>query len=247
MSHTLATVAIFIVATLYSMVGHGGASGYLAVLSLTGLNHMEMASTALVLNVLVATLSSYAYARAGHLKWRLALPFVILSIPCAFVGGLIHIPDKIYESLLVIVLLYSAWRLLFFTNKLLKPEDRRRPSKFAALVSGALLGLLSGMVGIGGGIFLSPLLLFKRWATPQETSAIAALFIVVNSFAGIAGRITGGHFSVASCEPYLVAALLGGALGSHLGANRLSREAVCRVLAAVLMTAVCKMAMIVVS
>jgi uncharacterized membrane protein YfcA len=243
MNEQLTTAAIFTIACLYSIVGHGGASGYLAVLSLSGVSPVQMSSTALTLNIIVALSATITYARAGFLDWRHAAPFIIASVPCALLGGYIHLPAKIYQVLLATVLAYSGWRVGFNPNKLLNSGSLERPSGVTASLVGGALGLLSGLVGIGGGIFLSPLMLLKRWAKPQETSAIAALFIVVNSMAGIGGRILSAQFTVLSNAPWLLAALLGGILGSNIGAKTLSREAICRVLAVVLMTAVCKSAL----
>ena len=243
----MVTSAIFVVALLYSMVGHGGASGYLAILAMTGVSHTQMSSTALVLNMIVAVTGTIMYARAGHLNMRKALPFIVTSVPAALLGGYLHIPEKIYDVILTLVLTYSAFRLGINTKNILAVENTTMPSNAVASSVGAGLGLLSGVVGIGGGIFLSPIMLLKRWTKPQETSAIAALFIVVNSAAGICGRLLGGQFTVASSIPWLVAAAAGGLIGSHMGASTMSREAICRVLAAVLMIAVCKMAMVIVS
>ncbi len=185
------------------------------------------------------------YARAGHLNMGKALPFIVRSVPAALLGGYIHIPEKTYDLVLAFVLTYSAFRLGINTKKLLADEDTTMPSNAVASSIGAGLGLLSGVVGIGGGIFLSPIMLLKRWAKPQEISAIATLFIVVNSASGI--RLLGGQFAVASSMPRLIAAAAGGLIGSHMGASTMSREAICRVLAAVLMIAVCKMAVVIVS
>jgi hypothetical protein len=236
--------AIFVVAALYSAVGHGGASGYLAVLSLASVPHDETASTSLLLNILVATLSAAAYARAGHLNLKLAAPFIALSVPAAFLGGLTPISDKVYYGLLALALGFSAYRLAFFSNKVLgQGEPTPAPYK-VAIPTGAALGWISGMIGIGGGVFLSPVMLLRRWATPQQTSAIAALFIVVNSIAGMLGRLTSGSFNTTSSfVPLVVAAVLGGAIGSHLGANSFSRKTICQVLAAVLSLAVAKLAL----
>lgn len=241
MNDAVITAAVFIVALLYSMVGHGGASGYLAVLSLAGAQKNQMASTALVLNVLVASLSLLVYARAGHLQWRTALPFIALSVPSAFLGAMIPVSEKLYLGALALVLVYSAIELGLRTNRILADGEIKAPPLAVSLPIGAALGWLSGMVGVGGGIFLSPLLLFKRWTTPQQTSAVSALFIIVNSISGIAGKIAGGTFETSSCLHLVIAGFLGGLIGSHLGARKLSRPVICRVLAVVLMLAAVKL------
>ncbi len=234
------TAAVFVVALLYSMVGHGGASGYLAILSLAGTEKKYMTSTSLLLNVLVASMSTFFYWRAGHMRWRMAIPFIVLSVPAAYIGAMMPISEKIYLSILALVLAYSAMQLGLRTRTILEQGEYNPPPLAVSLPVGGALGLLSGIVGVGGGIFLSPLMLLKRWANPQETSATAALFIVVNSIAGIAGKIVGGNFEISACLPLIVAGFLGGLLGSHLGANKLSRLAICRVLSVVLLLAVVK-------
>lgn len=241
MSDIAITAAVFVVALLYSMVGHGGASGYLAILSLAGTDKKYMTSTSLLLNVLVASMSTVFYWRAGHMRWRMAIPFIVLSVPAAFIGAMMPISEKIYLSVLAAVLAYSAVQLGLRTHKLLEQREYTPPPLAVSLPVGGVLGLLSGIVGVGGGIFLSPLMLLKRWANPQETSATSALFIVVNSVAGIAGKIAGNTFEFTDCLHLIAAGFLGGLLGSHLGANKMSRVAICRVLAVVLLLAVLKL------
>jgi uncharacterized membrane protein YfcA len=181
------TALIFIAATLYSSVGHAGASGYLAAMALFGLAPETMRPTALALNVLVASLATYRYTRAGQNDLKLLIPFVVASIPAAFVGGMIHIPPAFYKPLIGIILLLSAFQLLR-TAKTSKQKDRKvqRPPLAASLATGAGLGLLAGLSGTGGGIFLSPLLLFMGWAPTRNVSGVAASFILVNSISGLA-------------------------------------------------------------
>ena len=182
------TVLIFIAATLYSSVGHAGASGYLAAMALFGIAPETMRPAALALNVLVASLATFRFTRAGQNDLKLLLPFVIASIPAAFIGGMIHIPPAFYKPLIGIILLLSAFQLLR-TARTSKQKDRKmqRPPLAASLATGAGLGLLAGLSGTGGGIFLSPLLLFMGWAPTRNVSGIAARFIVVNSIAGLLG------------------------------------------------------------
>ncbi|MBI3579839.1 MAG: sulfite exporter TauE/SafE family protein [Ignavibacteriales bacterium] len=239
---TLLIVAflIFIVAALYSSVGHGGASGYLAVLSLFAVAPAVMSSTSLILNVLVAMTSLIAYYRAGHLSMKLAGPFMLLSIPAAFVGGLLHIPDRTYFLILALVLLAAAFRLAISL-----PSSSEDPNKgvnfFASLGVGGGIGLLSGVVGVGGGIFLSPVLLLMRWADPKRTSAVSALFIVVNSLAGLGGRFLRGGLELGNFIPFIIAAFFGGIVGSYYGANKLSGLVLRRLLAVVLVLAAVKL------
>ena len=242
-SSTLLAISalIFLVAALYSSVGHGGASGYLAVLSFFVISPSIMSTTALLLNVLVAGLSLYSYARAGHLSMRLAWPFILLSIPAALLGGAIHVSDRLYFLLLAAALLFAAVRLAIRQSG---GEDEASTSKPALLVSlptGAGIGLLSGVVGVGGGIFLSPIMILMKWANTKQTAAVSALFIVVNSIAGLGGRFLRGGLEFGPMLPLLIAAFLGGLAGSYAGANKFSGLTLRRLLAFVLLTAAGKL------
>jgi uncharacterized membrane protein YfcA len=229
-------VAFALVAALYSSVGHAGASGYLAVMALLGLAPDVMRPTALVLNLVVAAIGTYRYSRAGLTSWTALLPLVLGSIPLAFVGGSIKLPVAGYRALLGAVLLVSALVLALRAYRTAQPVDEApiRLPFAAALAIGAAIGLLSGLTGTGGGIFLSPLLLLAGWAGPRRTSGIAAPFILVNSASGLAGL--GGsaaHFPPAL--PWLAAAVLaGGYVGTQLGAHRLPARALLALLAIVL-------------
>jgi len=232
----LLMLAFALVAALYSSVGHAGASGYLAVMALLGLAPDVMRPTALVLNLLVATIGTVRYSRAGLTSWAALLPLVVGSIPLAFVGGSIHLPVAGYRALLGAVLLVSAVVLAWRAYSRAQPADEgpiRLP--FAtALMIGAAIGLLSGLTGTGGGIFLSPLLLLAGWAGPRRASGIAAPFILLNSASGLAG-LGGSAAHFPSNLPWLaVAVLAGGYVGSQLGAHRLPARALLALLAVVL-------------
>lgn len=231
---------IFLVALVYSSVGHGGASGYLAVLALCGFSPQEMAPSALTLNLLVAGTAFWAFWRNGFFSWRLFWPFALSSIPMAFVGGFIAVPPFIYGWLLMISLLFAALRLVF-VQKHGSSAVCEIPALNVALLVGASVGLLSGMVGVGGGIFLSPLLILMRWADAKQTAAMSACFIWVNSASGLIGHVSRGGFQAFNMWPLVVAAFLGGLLGSQLGARTFNRVALCRVLALVLAMAAFKM------
>lgn len=241
MSVTIAVgVAIFCIAALYASVGHGGATAYLAVLSLLSFSPLEMRSTALVLNVLVAGLASIAYFRNHHLSLPLLWPFMVFSVPAAYLGGLLHVSTQAYTLLLSIALLAAALRLALTrvspdTTPLSPPPAR------TAMPIGAGIGFLSGVIGIGGGVFLSPLLLVFRWANAKQAAAIAAPFIVVNSLAGIAGLLTQGGIRIAGMAPWVAAAALGAMIGAQIGARYLSHTRLCQVLAAVLVIASIKL------
>jgi len=228
----LLLACILAVAILYSSVGHGGGSGYIAVLALFSVAPAVFKPTALVLNILVSSVAVFSFARAGHFSWRLFWPFAVTSIPCSFIGGYINLPPHLYKPLVGAILLFSAFRLFYRTDHV--DAAIRRPSAPVALISGALLGLLSGLTGVGGGIFLSPLLLILRWGRIREVSAVAALFVLVNSVAGLLGHL-GSLNMIPNFTPLLaVAALGGGSIGAFFGSRRLPTAAVIKSLAAVL-------------
>ena len=226
-------------ALLYSSVGHAGASGYLAAMALFDMTPAQMKPTALVLNALVAAIGTWNFWRGGWFRWRLFWPFAATSIPAALIGGAITLPDVYYRPLVGAVLVYSALRLLISARQ--EANGPQPPSIFVALAAGAVLGLLSGLTGVGGGIFLSPLIVLAGWGTVREASGVAAPFILVNSLAGLAGRgLTAGALP-AAIPLWLVAVLAGGALGSWLGSRRLPLLAIRRLLAVVLLLAGGKM------
>ncbi|GFO64345.1 sulfite exporter TauE/SafE family protein [Geomonas paludis] len=221
-----------LVAVLYSCVGHGGASGYIAVLALFSVAPEVFKPTALTLNLLVAGIATFSFARAGHFSWRLFWPFAVTSIPFSFLGGYLTLPSHIYRPLVGMVLLLSASRLLLQKDQ--APGHTTPPATATAMVIGAALGLLSGLTGVGGGIFLSPLLLLCRWGEPREVSAVAALFILVNSGAGLLGHLSGVQ-AIPTYAPLMAGtALLGGVIGSLLGSRHLRVPTIMRVLSLVL-------------
>jgi uncharacterized membrane protein YfcA len=238
----LLTAAIFVVAWLYSSVGHAGASGYIAVMTLFGLGPSMIKPTALTLNILVASLSSIQFFRAGHFSFSLFWPFALLSVPCAFLGGYLNLPTHVFKVLVGIVLLLSAARLFV---RPAAEEPCVVPSRPVALSVGAGLGLLSGLTGTGGGIFLTPLLLLKRWARVKSAAAVSACFILVNSIAALLGNLSTEKTLPTPAAPLALAALAGGALGSYLGSTRLSHAAIKRLLAVVLLIAGAKLVLFV--
>lgn len=231
---------IFFVALVYASVGHGGASGYLAILAFFSIPHEEMAMSALRLNLLVAGTAFWTYRKAGHFSWSLTWPFLVTSVPAAFLGGLMKFSPQTYSLLLAGVLFYAAVRLVAsFGGKEVSGPVKGSALKIAFPV-GAGVGILSGMVGVGGGIFLSPLMLLLRWAGPKETAASSAIFIFVNSLAGILGRHWRQDFELflsPALGMMVVVAFLGGLAGSRLGANHFSGLWLKRVLALVLIVA----------
>ena len=234
------TLLIFVMAFIYSAVGHGGASGYLAVMALLGLAPVVMKPTALTLNVLVSSIALWQFYRTGAFSWRLFVPLALASVPCAYFGGLLHLPTLYYKPLIALVLLYAAWRS-FSTAKTKLTESHQAPSNPILLVLGACLGGLSGLTGVGGGIFLSPVLLFFRWAPVKTVAGISAAFILLNSIAGLAGVLKSGTHLPVFLPVCLLAAGVGGWLGASFGSQRLSNPAIQKMLGLVLLIAAIKM------
>ena len=212
----LLAVLIFAIALLYSTVGHAGASGYIAAMALFGMAPVIMKPTALTLNIVVALIGSIRFYRAGFFSWRTFWPFAVTSIPAAYVGGSLTLPVPVYKSVVGIVLLYSAVRLFWSAGSADSKETSLVPI-WVALIVGAAIGLLSGLTGVGGGIFLSPVLLLMHWATTKETSGVSAAFILVNSIAGLVGQYPAISHVPASLIYWAPAALVGGWIGTELG------------------------------
>ena len=225
---------VFVVAFLYSSVGHAGASGYIAVMSLLSLAPQEIKPIALILNIFVASIASWQFYRAGHFIGRLFWPFAITSIPLALIGGYANLPTYWFRVLVGIILLFSAVYLL------IRPPDENAahaPKRPTAMVIGAFLGLLSGLTGTGGGIFLTPLLIFMKWARVKTAGAISALFILVNSFAGLTGNVAATKKLPDFAWMLVATVVVGGSCGSYLGSRRFSPIIVKRMLAIVLVIA----------
>lgn len=242
----LLSLLILVAAALYSSVGHGGASGYLAAMALFGLAPATMKPTALCLNILVASIATVRFARAGCFEWRLFWPFAAASIPLAFVGGALTLPTTVYKQIVGLTLLYAAFRLFRFTRA--KREDAaeattnaRTPPLVPAVLLGGLIGLLSGLTGVGGGIFLSPLLLLMKWADTRRTAGVSAAFILVNSVAGLSGNLTNLRALPPALPLLALAAVVGGLIGSEFGSRRLASVTIRRLLALVLVVAGVKM------
>ncbi len=240
MNNALLSSLVFLIATLYASAGFGGASGYLTAMSFFSIPVSVMASTALVLNIVVSSISFTSYTRAGHLRWNLLLPFLITSTPTAFIGGYLKISEQVYTTLLYLMLTYLAIRMLFFRTPAESVEwTPRTVPLWAALASGAVIGLLSGMLGIGGGIFLSPLILLAQWGNSKQAATSAGGFIAINSVSGLVGRILSGTLSFGQFGLWLLpAGLLGAVIGSRSGAMKFSGAGVRRALGVILMIAV---------
>jgi uncharacterized membrane protein YfcA len=237
------TFMIFAVAALYSTVGHAGASGYLASMALFGLAPATMKPTALCLNILVALIASAKFATAGCFNWRVFWPFALSSVPAAFLGGALTLPAPIYKQIVGLVLLYSAYRL-FVTATTAGNQPLKPLPVPVGIAVGAVLGCLSGLTGVGGGIFLSPILLFCCWADARQASGVSAVFILVNSIAGLAGHVASLAVVPGEVLWWAPSAALGGVFGSHWGSRRLPGPAIRRCLSAVLLVAGAKMILV---
>ena len=235
----LLCVLIFLAATIYTSVGHAGASGYLAAMALVGVPPVIMKPTALTLNVLVATLATFRLQRAGLVNWRALVPLLAGSVPLAFIGGGIELPGQVYRILIGLVLLAAAAKLLLQPRRA-ERIDATAPERIPllpALATGMLVGALSGLTGTGGGIFLTPLLLFFGWAGARQASGLTAPFILMNSMAGLAGNVVSLKSLPAEMPWFMLAAVLGTAVGTQMGIRWFSVVALQRMLAVVVLVA----------
>ncbi|HEX8736175.1 MAG TPA: sulfite exporter TauE/SafE family protein [Pyrinomonadaceae bacterium] len=235
LSQILIVAAVFLVAVLYSSVGHAGASGYLAVMALLSVAPNVSRPTALVLNIFVAAIAAFQFTRAGFFDWRIFLSFAAASVPFAFVGGMIVLPTSVHKILLGAVLLIAAARLAWSWTA----EERQivAPSVWLALILGALMGLLSGLTGVGGGIFLTPVLLLTGWTETKKAAGISAMFILVNSISGLLGNYAQISNLPSSVWAWIAAAIAGGFIGSTLGSQKFNSTTLRRVLSVVLVIA----------
>lgn len=230
---------LFFVAFMYSSVGHGGASGYLALMAFFSFAPEVMRPTALLLNIFVSLTAFIQYYRGGHFSLKLFLPFAVASVPAAFLGGLIIIDARLYKTILGILLLFSVIRLigLKFNNI----EKFKKQNLVWSLIIGAAIGVISGIIGIGGGIILSPVILLLHWGNLKQTAAVSALFILVNSISGMAGLITRGVQMSHNMTWMIVVAFAGGLLGSYFGAMKAGNFFLKTLLAFVLLLASVKL------
>ena len=236
----LLAALFFAAAILYASVGHAGASAYLAAMALVGVAPATMRPTALVLNLFVASIVIVRFSRAGHLPWRQLVPLAAGSIPAAFIGGSIDLPGEIYRPLVAVVLVAGAVRLATATTT---PDDEDRPGVpiLPGVAAGATIGLLAGLTGTGGGIFLTPLLVLAAWTGTRDAAGLSGAFILVNSISGLAGLITGGVSLPSALPLWVTAVVAGGLIGSWVGAARFSILNLRRALALVLLLAAVKL------
>lgn len=230
---------LFVIAFLYASVGHGGASGYLALMAIFSITPAVMKPTALLLNLFVSAVSFIQFYRGGHFKWKIFLPLALASVPMAFLGGLVTVDGTIYKKILGLLLIIPIVRFLFFAN--IKVEEIRKSDIILSVLIGATIGFLSGLIGIGGGIILSPVLLLLRWTDQKQTAAISAAFIFVNSLSGLFGQLTRGiHFST-DMYTYVIIAFIAGLCGAYFGSLKFKQTILKNTLAVVLMLAAYKL------
>jgi uncharacterized protein len=238
MQDILQLTLLAIVAFLYASVGHGGASGYLALMVLFGTQPALMKSSALMLNLFVSLTSFIQFYRSGYFRWKLFYPFALTSIPLSFIGARLPITDSLYKQLLAVALIIAIGRMLIQPSE---NEEDKPASLIGSLLIGAVIGLLSGMLGIGGGIILSPVILLFRWAKMKETAAISALFIFVNSISGLLGLLSKGVNLNTQTISWIAVAFLGGLFGAYFGSKRFNVPTLRYILAFVLIIACVKL------
>jgi hypothetical protein len=226
---------VFAAAVLYSSVGHGGASGYLAAMALFGVAPDAMKPAALVMNVIVALVGAVRFGRAGLVPWRMLAALLVGSVPAAFAGGLIRLSTASHKLLLGVVLLFAAGRLLWLGSA--SPTRHEPPPALSLAMIGAALGLVSGLTGVGGGIFLSPLLLLNGWEDTRRTAGASTVFILANSASGLLGHLGAARPIPSGIVLLSAVALIGALIGSSLGVRRLPTGVLRRLLAAVLVVA----------
>ena len=214
--HLFLAALMFLGAALYTSVGHAGASAYIALMALFGIAPTVMRPTALALNILAASFTSFRYLHAGMFRWRTLWPFLLGALPFAVIGGAIQLPGQFYRPLVGVILILSGIRLLW-PKELMSNKEPTDPPIIAGIAFGALIGLLSGLTGTGGGIFLSPILLFVGWSATKPASGVAAVFILCNSIAGLLGNVAIVKVLPPDLPIYAVAVLLGAIVGTTFG------------------------------
>jgi len=232
-------VALIVIAFFYSSIGHGGASGYLALMTLFGIETVYMKSSALTLNIFVSGVAFYNFYKAGFFRWRIILPFIITSIPLAFIGARIHVETRTYRMILGVFLSLAALRIIFYKMKQI--HETKKVPFLAGVITGALLGFFSGMIGIGGGIILSPVLIIMGWANMKEAAAVSALFILLNSASGLLGV----YYSDAKLTPdiilWVILAFSGGMFGAYFGSRKFTHGFLRYVLSGIMILASMKL------
>ena len=230
---------LFIVALLYASVGHGGASGYLALMAIFSMSVDTMKPSALILNLFVSLIAFIQFYKGGYFNFKSFLPFALASVPLSFLGGLIEIDSGSYKMLLGVFLMFAVIRMLFFDK--IEKKNVLSHSIYISILIGGFIGFLSGLLGIGGGIILSPILILLYNMNQKQAAAISAIFIFVNSFAGLTGQLAKGVNIDTQIYLYVIIAFIGGMLGSYLGAVKLNQRSLKYVLSLVLSIAIFKL------
>ncbi len=228
--------ALLLGGILYSSVGHGGASAYIAIMALFGMGADQIKPTALALNIVVAALASYRFLKAGQFDARLFALVALPAFPAAFVGGYLTLPKEVYNPIVGVVLIFAALRF-FLPLPAAGPANPTHSGTVAKLAAGGAIGLLSGLTGTGGGIFLSPLILLLGWTTPKQSTGVAALFILLNSASGLLGNLSSLTRLPDNLPLLMGAVLIGAVIGTTLGLRRYTNRAVTFALALVLLVA----------
>lgn len=228
----------FVVALAYSSVGLGGGSSYTALLAIAGYSPATIPMVSLTLNLIVTSIGSYNFIRHKHANFRIVAPFLLSSIPMAYLGGALQLPQELFYWLLLVALLFTAARIYFWKGGTLHPGPGRTGKTVVSLVAGAVLGMVAGITGIGGGIFLVPLVIMLGLGSIKEAAACGAVFIWLNSLAGLLSRLQYNAIDLVEYVPLFVAVILGGSLGSLLGSSRLSRNAMEKILGVIVLVAI---------
>lgn len=228
----------FIVALAYSSVGLGGGSSYTALMAIFGVSFLAIPAISLILNIIVTSAGSFNFIRNKHARLRLILPFFISSIPMSYIGGSLRLPKEIFSWILLITLILVALRIYFFKNITIKLNLSSRQKLIISLTAGALLGLIAGIVGIGGGIYLVPLIIILGLGSEKEAAACGVIFIWVNSLSGLAARLQEHPIDIAQLVPLIIAVLIGGSLGSYMGSFKLSPSTMQKVLGSIIIVAI---------
>jgi uncharacterized membrane protein YfcA len=237
-SHYIIALLFFVIAFTYSSVGLGGGSSYTALMAILGFNVLAIPMVSLFLNVIVTSVGSFNFIRKRHARFGLILPFLAGSIPMAYIGGALHLAKEIFYWVMLVSLLFIAYRIYFWRKAAIRIELSSRSKLVISLISGAFLGLIAGIVGIGGGIYLVPLIIILGLGTEKEAAACAAIFVWLNSASGLISRLQYNAIDLGQYIPLIVAVLIGGALGSLLGSTRFSPRLMERILGIVILIAI---------